>query len=334
MLLRANISVCRKLGEEIERNEVCLSQAEFAATVGVAAVVILANLLHMLFIFQLKRQRDNVFYIALWLTSISDILTSAICCLSAVCELRKLAVFQYTFLLPLITVLCGSTLQTKICMTLYTIVERWLILAKPLEYYNSIYVRCFGNWVGLAVGLCVTWNLSLCVIQYFYDNVLCFDVGFGFMSSVSYIKYIIAAPYALLCATVMVYGMFFLYEYLKMSKYRAKHERNMRKPSAHTKQACNYVLISTVIYIAAGGIGCLFEALALFSKPSMRSQLLSSSGLTLNQSFGLWNILALYISLRSYRSRVKHVLCYCRIVRRRQVSDGVVVPDITENSNI
>ena len=65
----------------------------------------------------------------------------------------------------------------------------------------------------------------------------------------------------------------------------------------------------------------------------MRSQLLSSSGLTLNQSFGLWNILALYISLRSYRSRGKHVLCCCRIVRRWQVSDGVVVPDITENSN-
>ena len=333
--ITGNLSVCGRLEERVEADNLCLSKAEELAAIATAAVVVVANLLHLVVLLHDSAAlAGKVFYTILWIQAIFDILTSLVCCVIAFCPLRKeLVLFKYNddgLKLVSILVLTCIVFQMKVCLNLFAVVERWHILAKPFGYYDSIYVTKFWIWVALAVVFSVKWNFMTGFLYFYLNPLRCFDVGFGVISSGSSFKYLVSSQYLISCTLVNIYGVLFLIEYRRMRN----HGLPNRASDISSRQACNYMLISTiaqaVVFCALFGM----EIVLLTLESHVIAQQITIWTLTFFQTFGLWNILALYLTLKSYREKVRHVLCLCVTKQQRRVSDGIALPDITNDSRV
>ena len=87
-------------------------------------------------------------------------------------------------------------------------------------------------------------------------------------------------------------------------------------------------IAQAVVFCAQFGM----EIVLLTLESHVIAQQITIWTLTFFQTFGLWNILALYLTLKSYREKVRHVL-YLRVTKQhRRVSDGIALPDIANDS--
>ena len=105
------------------------------------------------------------------------------------------------------------------------------------------------------------------------------------------------------------------------------HGLPSRASDISSGQACNYNML--ILTIAQAVVFC-----AQFGIEIVLLTLITIWTLTFFQTFGLWNILALYLTLKSYREKVRHVLCLCVTKQHRRVSDGIALPDIANDSRV
>ena len=79
-----NLSACGT-EEQVHTENVCIDKMGEMLIVGITAI----NIIHLLFLFQLKQQKDTVFYITLRVDAVVNILMSATVNFGTQCEIRK-----------------------------------------------------------------------------------------------------------------------------------------------------------------------------------------------------------------------------------------------------
>ena len=75
--ITVNLSFCGRPEERVEADNLCLSKAEELVAIATAAVVVVANLLHLVVLLHDSAAlAGKVFYTILWIQAIFDILTA------------------------------------------------------------------------------------------------------------------------------------------------------------------------------------------------------------------------------------------------------------------
>ena len=303
MANKDNISTCS--GEPVNEtgiyaDKLCTDGYTEYSQIGTSVFIIAVNVIHMCVIMRMKSQRKTLFHTTLWLTTVSDILTSLVTGLTAICRFRKLQVISFPPLTVIVTVTSGVILQGNTWFKVFCIAERWYLLAKPFKYARSTFIRWFVLWFGLVLSLVIIISVTIHVPIFFYDPLICFDVGFGYISSSSSgVICLIVLPYILVNLVTVAFAALFLRAFWKM--------KQRRKPSASSKsnaakqQSFNYVFYSTMAYMLYAIVFFILELLASIAQ-NLRQ--LKAWGLLLNQTFGLLNIIILYGTLSSYRQRL------------------------------
>ena len=296
-----NITVCRYV-DGSEASDICLDLATDQISVWFSAVVLFANIIHMVFIMQLHHHKGTVFYTTLRLTTINDILTSVTNTLLMFCPFREYVVLTYPSVCLIATVLGVALFGFKYFVILFTIVERWLLLAKPFQYSESIFIRKYHIWVWFGLTFSLLANFLTYFLAFLYDPLFCYDTGFGIYGSPSYVNFAIILPYFLLNTAITIYSVLFFLQYLKLRRQQIRTEADVQ-----LKQACMYVAISTAAYMGCSMVALVFQSINLAGE----GQELKPWLLLINQTHGIWNILALYVALKSYRDKVKESLTKC-----------------------
>lgn len=308
-----NFSVCR-YGNVSETPEHCLTTSTEHISVWVASIVLMANIIHMLFVMQLNQPKGTVFYTTLRLTTVNDILSSFSNILNSLCVFRQ----QVVLLLPPIcltwTVSCYSLFSFKYFVILFTIIERWLMLAKPFQYSSNIFISKYNIWVCCAAVTSIVVNFLIYLMAFIFDTTLCYDAGFGVMGSPSRLNFVIVLPYLVLHICIAFFAVMIFWQYFKL------HHRPAALPERGTqlKQTSMYVVISTAAYM-----GCSLVTLAVqLMDLAGNGQELKPWLLIIMDTHGLWNILALYV-LQSYRNNVKRSLNnFARCLNNKGVAPG------------
>ena len=257
--LNRNLSVCLASdGNQSTTEMVCHSPIEGNIAIGLTAVCIFINVLHMYILSQIKSQRRSPFFVILWLRTVLNCMISLFFCASMLCGIRKLFVLTYPILIVFISVISGSLIQTTGFITMFAICERWLMLAKPFEYSEGLFIKKFNWWIGLCSMFCVVLNILTYYVPFFIDNLLCYDSGIGMLySDLPEVSYMISTPYLLLFFSIILAATFFFAEFCKMKTRLTSG--TVATVDVQTKQACNYVFISTILYISVTTFGLLVE---------------------------------------------------------------------------
>ena len=149
---------------------------------------------------------------------------------------------------------------------MFAICERWLMLAKPFEYSEGLFIKKFNWWIGLCSIFCVVLNILTYYVPFFIDNLLCYDSAIGMLYSDSLeVSYIISTPYLLLFICIMLAAAFFFAEFNKMKTRLITG--TVATDDMQTKQACNYVFISTILYISVTTFALLGKLFLMLQEP-------------------------------------------------------------------
>ena len=316
MANKDNISTCS--GEPVNEtgiyaDKLCTDGYTEYSQIGTSVFIITVNVIHMCVILRMKSQRKTLFHTTLWLTTVSDILTSLVTGLTAICRFRKLQVISFPPLTVIVTVTSGVILQGNTWFKVFCIAERWYLLAKPFKYARSTFIQWFFLWFGLALILVIIISTSMYVTIFYYDPLMCFDVGFGiYWSSSRAVIYLIVLPYILVNLVTVAFAALFLRAFWKMKQRRKPSSSS--KLNAGKEQSFNYVFYSTMAYMLYATVCFILELLANFAQ-NLRQ--LKSWGLLLNQTFGLLNIIVFYGTLTSYRQRLLKSVTSCRFSCRQ-----------------
>ena len=139
------------------------------------------------------------------------------------------------------------------------------------------------------------------VVPFFLvDNLVCFEVGLGLLNNQSEVKYLILTPYIITAFLIIVFACLFFREFLKMRKESPTPTAGC---SVHVNQACRYVLISTIIYTAVAGVSFIFALLHSVLKMKLKPW-----ASLFTQTIGVWNMLAFYVTFKSYRERIRQTI--------------------------
>ena len=297
----------------IYADKLCTDGYTEYSQIGTSVFIITVNMIHMCAILRMKSQRKTLFHTTLWLTTVSDILTSLVTGLTAICRFRKLQVISFPPLTVIVTVTSGVILQGNTWFKVFCIAERWYLLAKPFKYARSTFIQWFFLWFGLALILVIIISTSMYVTIFYYDPLMCFDVGFGIdFSSSRAVIYLIVLPYILVNLVTVAFAALFLRAFWKMEKRQKPSSSS--KLNAGKEQSFNYVFYSTMAYMLYATVCFILEMLANFAQNLWQ---LKSWGLLLNQTFGLLNIIVFYGTLTSYRQRLLKSVTSCRFSCRQ-----------------
>ena len=83
-----NLSACGS-EEQVHTENVCIDKMGEMLIVGITAIIFLFNIIHLSFLFQLKQQKDTLFYITLRVDAVVNILLSATVNFGTQCGIRK-----------------------------------------------------------------------------------------------------------------------------------------------------------------------------------------------------------------------------------------------------
>ena len=83
-----NLSACGA-EEQVQTENVCIDNMGEMQIVGITAIIFLFNIIHLLFLFQLKQQKGTVFHITLRLDAVVNIQMSATVNFGTQCGIRK-----------------------------------------------------------------------------------------------------------------------------------------------------------------------------------------------------------------------------------------------------
>ena len=126
---------------------VCHTRSEDYIASGLSAFVIIINALHIGILSQIKCRRRSPFFTVLWLSAAFDIIVPLFECVNQMCVTRKFAVFSYPILVVCASAIQGSLIMIRAFIATIAICERWLMLAKPFEYSEHLFIRKFDGWI-------------------------------------------------------------------------------------------------------------------------------------------------------------------------------------------
>ena len=300
MLRVSNLSICGDLGNS-STGEICLDKVTERVIISTAVIIIMANTVHLCVTLKLQKRQATVFSITLTILSIVDILNNLFFWASAICEFRRFQFFSYPLLSAIVTFLTATVSLFNYIIMLFEIIERWLLLAVSFQYKSNLFIRRYKLWVVAAGIFCFILNMTTHVVPFFLvDNLVCFEVGLGLLNNQSEVKYLILTPYIITAFLIIVFACLFLRVCLKMRKVSPSRTAGC---SGHVFQACRYVLISTIIYTAVAGVSFIFALLHSVLKMKLKPW-----ASLFTQTIGVWNMLAFYVTFKSYRERIRQTI--------------------------
>ena len=320
-----NLSVCLEEDNNQSRSDmVCHSRTEDNIASGLSAFVIIINALHIGILSQIKCRRRSPFFTVLWLSAVLDIIVPLFECVNQICVTRKFVVFSYPILVVCATAIQGSLMMIRAFIATIAICERWLMLAKPFEYSEHLFIRKFDGWICVCAIFFSILNFLTYVILFFADNLICYDSGIGMLYSESLtISYVISTPYISLFICLVLAASFFIAELRKLKTTMP----TLAVVDTQTEQACNYVLISTIIYILVTIFAFMVEVFLLAQGPQTVTfgEQLKFWSSQIFQLCGCLDVLTLCATLKLYRKKIRSVLHKLLICRRRErdVNDHV-----------
>lgn len=294
-----NMSVCGT-GSSLDIEDVCLDKPTEQLSIFIAVIVLLTNGVHFSCLLQLRTQRVTVFYTTLQASAILDLCTPVSLILHTTCGVRLFTVIQHPSLCILVTIAGSTVLYLKNLIIVFTFVERWLILAQPFQYSNNIFIKRYNVWICFAAICSFVLSVTTYMFPYFYESEVCFDSGYGALGVQSDTYYIVLFPLFVVSVALILFSLLFFHEYLKM---RRRHI--LTEEDTITRHACEYVLASTIAYTVWACLAILIFILAEVG------QNLKPWVLIIIPVHGMWNIIALYIWLKSYRDKIKNLLKKC-----------------------
>ena len=243
---------------------VCGSQMEANIASGLSVFMITINVSHVVILSQIQSQRNSPFFTILWLSAVLDITLPLFECLNQICIVRKF-VFSYPILVVIATTIEGSLLMVRGSIVTFAICERWLMLAKPFEYSECVFIKMFNGWICMSAIFFTLLNILTYLIMYFVDSLICYDSGIGMLYSDSpEMSCVISTPYLLLFICIILAAAFFFGEFYKMKTTRIS---TVAVADTQTVQACNYVLTSTILYILVTAFAFMVELFLLVQGP-------------------------------------------------------------------
>ena len=94
------------------------------------------------------------------------------------------------------TTIEGSLLMVRGSIVTFAICERWLMLAKPFEYSECVFIKMFNGWICMSAIFFTLLNILTYLIMYFVDSLICYDSGIGMLYSDSpEMSCVISTPY-------------------------------------------------------------------------------------------------------------------------------------------
>lgn len=292
-----NITFC---DPEDVKDSVCVKSYVEQIILTIGIIIIVANTIHLTFLSQLRQHKGSVFYKTLRLITCLDILTTVWNTTGMLCLWREILEFPYPAVLLTRSLLAFGTAYFKYWVYLFTISERWLILAKPFQYEHHIFVTKYDTWVGIAAFGSLVFISSLYVIPFFaFSDVICYDKGFGGLFCQASHFYVCSVPVALINLPITIFAILFFMEYVRMRK-----RRHTRDHDETAKQAAEYVLASTTAYF----FNSLFMLVWFSFNNRTEVRELKPLTIMVDQLNGIWNILALYATMKSYREKVAQMI--------------------------
>ena len=221
LMYSRNLSVCLEVDHNQSRSEMgCGSQMEANIASGLSVFVITINVSHVVVLSQIQSQRNSPFFTILWLSAVLDITLPLFECLNQICIVRKF-VFSYPILVVIATTIEGSLLMVRGSIVTFAICERWLMLAKPFEYSEWVFIKMFNGWICMSAIFFTLLNILTYLIMYFVDSLICYDSGIGMLYSDSpEMSCVISTPYLLLFICIILAAALFYGEFNKMKTPR------------------------------------------------------------------------------------------------------------------
>lgn len=258
-------------------------------------VVAVLNLIHIVIISKLKKTGNSVFLITLYYTNVIDILYAIFGAAIYSCSLKTITFGNIEAVLVITTMFLSVTFLRCISL-LFTLIDRWLILSKPMFYESSLFVRHFSMWLALSTVGVSAYSIALAVISF---EMQFLDANFGFLlcegtSGLYCLTYLV--PFVILNIITIVFGCLFLYEFkVFYRRQRANIEDKERK------EVANYVFVSTIMFIIVTAVISAAVAVSLLlSIDSMR--------LLINffrQVYGVLNIFCFLFTTKAYQQKLK-----------------------------
>ena len=289
---------------------VCIEKSTEWVITGFNLLNAAVNIIHMVMIRRLLPQlKGGVFYQVLMFTSAADILNALAFILQINCEVRMATIHSQVGTLVL-SVLTQSTLYYKYNILLFSAIDRWLSMYRPFTYKSQIFVSKFTIWICLSF-------FSVTLIAFVKDltfmDDICLDSVFGLNNCSDG-----SAVYLCIGAASLHFALVILFMALIARELKSMKERVLRLKqrasfitlrSKHLRRAANYVIITVVLYILCFVPYLLYVILDVAGLNDIIDKYrIKEIGGVLNSCYGLFNVVALGITHRVYRTKIKDVV--------------------------
>lgn len=295
-----NITLCHDL-------EVCLKPYMESTLVAISSIVLTVNILHMIFLSHLKQQKGTVFYKIVRLVTCCDIMSSLLCSFTSSCLWRQAVEFSVPYILYVRSFFTFFSISIMYSIYLFSIADRWLMLARPFEYEHHFFIRNFTKVVFSAVINGLVSTPIVFVVQYYISGDFpCYDTEYGVLFCHPSNIHICLSPILLVNLLIITFAVLFFIEYTKMRKRLQANNQDARE----NRQAADYVCLSTSSYLLSSVLWIITVCFILSGNDQFNHAipLFKSITMLVYQLNGFWNVLALYAVMDTYRKKLKEIL--------------------------
>ena len=139
------------------------------------ALAIPLNLAHMFILSRFKRVQNGVYFKVMILLTLSEILNPIKVMLKLSCSLRWVTMTSHTSARILIFYSDFVSYNRFVILTI-AFIDRWMAMAKPFQYGESLFTRFFWVWVSISCG---TTALLIIIRDVLISDTICMDEVYG-----------------------------------------------------------------------------------------------------------------------------------------------------------
>lgn len=306
-----NITLC-------DDGDICLNHYMEMILVAISTIILTANILQLIFLSQLKQHKGRVFHLSVRLVTCCDVVSSLLRLLTSSCLWRQSVELSYPNILYVRSFITFFNSSFICSMYIFSIADRWLMLAKPFEYENHFFIRNFTKVTIFAFFNNFVSTPSVFIIQYYVSgNLPCYDTVYGMLFCHPSTTHICFIPILLVNFLIITFAVFFFIEYGKMRKRQHIRDHNDRE----NRQSAHYICLSTLSNLLSSVLWLLTVCFIL-SQSVQAVPIFKIITILVDQLTGIWNVLALYVVMDSYRNKLKEFISSFLIRRRNMVRVG------------
>ena len=284
-------------------SQVCLAETwQEYLLLGLDLLSLVANPIHIYVLTRFKQKLQTTYMKTLILITICDILVAATQIFRFNCAFRKSAANSYIISILTLSVL-DSVNYNRFTVLSLAFFDRWLALAYPFKYTNSIFVERFKLVSSIPIGLVFALTLLRNVI---FRNDMCIKEDKGISNCST------AATQAMSCSTfytiAFIFDIVFLILLLRELR-KMKQKSSLTAEDKELRNATNTVIVITLLYFVC----FMWQPVIVFAStfpavtPTVEYYCMYMTHV-LYSLYGLVNIVVYGLMNESYRNKLKQIL--------------------------